>query len=69
MSDALPGRQQRIPIIAMTAKAMKGDREKCLNMGMDDYIAKPLRRRELLAMVDKWIKQKSAPRRDSGEEK
>jgi signal transduction histidine kinase/FixJ family two-component response regulator len=45
----------RIPIIAMTAYATKGDREKCLMTGMDDYLAKPIRRKALLNMVDKWI--------------
>ncbi|MBW1908477.1 MAG: PAS domain S-box protein [Deltaproteobacteria bacterium] len=43
-----------VPIIAMTAHAMKGVRERCLEVGMDDYIAKPLRREKLLTMVDKW---------------
>ncbi len=47
--------KKRIPIIAMTAHAMKGDKEKCLNTGMDDYISKPLRRDPLLNIVKKWL--------------
>ena len=43
------------PIIAMTAHAIMEDKEKCLAAGMDDYITKPLRRRDLLAMVEKWL--------------
>jgi CheY-like chemotaxis protein len=43
-----------IPIIAMTAQAMKGDREKCLEAGMNDYIAKPIKREAVFAMVKKW---------------
>jgi len=46
---------QHVPIIAMTAHAMKGDREKCLEGGMDDYIAKPIKRDLVLAVLQKWI--------------
>jgi CheY-like chemotaxis protein len=43
-----------IPIIAMTANAMKGDRERCLEAGMDDYVAKPVRSRELFSVLEKF---------------
>ena len=46
----------RVPIVAMTANAMSGDREKCMEAGTDDYIAKPLTKRSLLAIVDKWVR-------------
>ncbi len=49
---------RRVPIVAMTAHAMKGDREKCLEAGMDDYIPKPVKRELVFEMLDKWVVNK-----------
>jgi len=48
------GRDQHFAIIAMTAHALKGDRERCLAAGMDSYISKPIQELEFLALVENW---------------
>jgi len=52
LDEAATGRH--IPIIAMTAHAMQGDRERCINAGMDDYLSKPLKAEEVLAKLKHW---------------
>ncbi len=56
----LLGNKCRIPIIAMTANAMQGDREKCLEAGMNDYLAKPIMPNDLAKMLKKWLVQEKS---------
>ena len=55
----------RMPIVALTANALSGDRERCLEAGMDDYLSKPLRVAEVVAVIRRWATrpaEASAPR-------
>lgn len=49
------GSENHIPIIGVTAHALKGDRERCMEAGMDDYLPKPISPKALLDKVEKWV--------------
>ena len=55
-----------VPIIAMTASAMTGDRDLCIKAGMDDYVTKPIRPGHLADVLSRWINIQSAPAPEVG---
>lgn len=58
--------QGRVPIVGVTAHALKGDRERCIEAGMDDYLPKPISPKALLDKIERWAVNKAAERRDAG---
>ena len=55
-----------VPIVGVTAHALKGDRERCLDAGMDDYLPKPISPKALLDKIDKWTRFDPVQQRSAG---
>ncbi|MCS0660649.1 response regulator [Massilia terrae] len=62
------GRGRTLPVIAITANALQGDREACLAAGMDDYLSKPFTQQQLAAVIGRWIALPLAATRHHGDE-
>jgi CheY-like chemotaxis protein len=52
------GPNSHTPLVALTAKAMPGDRERCIDAGMQDYLSKPVRQAQLISVLNKWVSGK-----------
>jgi CheY-like chemotaxis protein len=55
------GSRKRIPITAMTANAMQGDRQRCLDAGMDGYVSKPVKPAAIRAVLERWLRTTATP--------
>ncbi len=62
------GRARALPVIAITANALQGDREACLAAGMDDYLSKPFTQQQLAAVISRWVSLPLLSERDHGDE-
>lgn len=63
--NAQDSNARRLPIVALTANAMAGDKEACLGTGMDDYLSKPIKRTELAEALERWIPVEVPPPAES----
>jgi CheY-like chemotaxis protein len=64
--NAEAGTDRHVPIIGVTAHALKGDRERCLEAGMDDYLPKPISPKALVEKVERWIGREGRESRSAG---
>lgn len=60
-------RLNQIPIIILTALAMDGDRERCLDSGAEDYLSKPVKMQQLYERIDHWLANRSTPAPDDSQ--
>ena len=63
-----PDRKSRLPIVAVTAQAMQGDKERCLLAGMDDYISKPVKQEDFAAALTRWVPSKELEHKDEAKQ-